>query len=613
MAGTRSDEGGREGARNLVALLMDRVRRHPGRPFLARKVEGAYRTLSWEEVAQAVARLARVLVRQGVRAGDRVVIVSENRPEWLIADFAIMAAGAITVPAYTTNTVRDHLHIVENSGAKGAIVSTRRLARAFLPAAHQSDAMEFVITMEDPAVHQSINARLVDWDEALARESAGLEEVEERAETLSRQDTACLIYTSGTGGAPKGVMLSHGAILSNCEGAHDVLSEIGLEGHRFLSFLPLSHAYEHTAGQMLPVSLGAEIWYAEGIDRLATNMEEARPTIMVVVPRLFEMLRQRVTRQLARDGGLRARLFDRAVALGVRRFHDPAGLSIGERLEDLALDRLVRAKVRKRFGGRIRALVSGGAPLNREVGEFFVGLGLPLLQGYGQTESAPIISVNRPKNPKIHTVGPPMKGVTVRIAEDGEILVRGELVMQGYWHDEPATARALEDGWLHTGDIGEIDADGHLVITDRKKDIIVLDKGENISPQRVEGMLALEPEIAQAMVHGDSRPYLVGLIVPDAEWAAEWARANGKSRAFETLIDDADFRRAIDAAVGRVNERLSNLEKVRRFAVLAEAFTIDNEMLTPTMKIRRHKIAERYGDLIESLYGGASTDRGAAS
>ncbi len=613
MAGIHHAGGSREGARNLVALFVEQVRRHPTRPFLSRKVGGEYRSLTWHEVAGAVARLARALVRQGVRAGDRVVIVSENRPEWLIADFAIMAAGGITVPAYTTNTVRDHLHIVDNSGAKGAIVSTRKLARNFLPAAHQSDAMDFVITMEDPAVRQSINSRLVGWEEALAKESAGLEEVEDRAETLSREDTACLIYTSGTGGAPKGVRLSHGAILSNCEGAHDVLSEIGLKGHRFLSFLPLSHAYEHTAGQMLPVSLGAEIWYAEGIDRLAANMAEARPTIMVVVPRLFEMLRQRVSRQIARSGGRRAALFDEAVRLGARRFHDPASLGYGERVKDLLLDILVRAKVRKRFGGRIKALVSGGAPLNPEVGEFFVGLGLPLLQGYGQTESAPIISVNRPSHPKIHTVGPPMKGVEVRIAEDGEILVRGELVMQGYWHDEAATERVLEGGWLHTGDIGEIDEDGHLVITDRKKDIIVLDKGENISPQRVEGMLALEPEIAQAMVHGDSRPYLVGLIVPDLEWAVEWARAHGKPRTLEALVQDADFRTALDEAVARVNRRLSNLEKVRRFAVLAEPFTIENEMMTPTMKVRRHRITACYCELIESLYGVGSTGRGGAS
>ncbi len=601
-------ETARASAPNLVALFLREMQRHPDRPFLAAKRDDRYRTSSWAEVGSAIARLARALKRQGVEAGDRVVIVSENRPEWLIADFAIMTAGAITVPAYTTNTVRDHLHILENAGAKGMIVSTRRLLRHALSAAHQADSVEFVIAMEDYALRQSINARLLSWQEVLEAESDAPDILEEAASGFRREDLACLIYTSGTGGAPKGVMLSHGAILSNCEDAHDVLAPtLGLEGHRFLSFLPLSHAYEHTAGQMLPVSLGAEIYYAQSVEKLAANMEEARPTIMVVVPRLFEMLRQRVQSRIAKEGGLRARLFGQAIALGVKRYRDPASLSLRERLLDKMLDRLVRAKVRKRFGGRIKALVSGGAPLNPEVGEFFTALGLRLLQGYGQTESAPIISVNRPENPKMHTVGPPLKSVRVQIAEDGEILVQGELVMKGYWRDEAATAQALADGWLHTGDIGMIDEDGHLVITDRKKDIIVLDKGENISPARVEGMLTLEPEIAQAMVYGDSRPYLVGLIVPDAEWAAAWAAERGLSPQLAELAGREDFKRTVEAAVERVNRRLAALERVRRTAILADPFTIENGMMTPTLKIRRHKVKEAYGTLIESLYGSGST------
>jgi len=463
-----------------------------------------------------------------------------------------MAAGGITVPSYTTSTSADHLHILENSGAKSAIVSGTKLARNLLPAAHRADSVEFVVCMEPPRMTQSLNARVLDWGEAISAQTADLADMREIATTIDREDIACLIYTSGTGGAPKGVMLHHGGILHNVEAARDVLKEIGLKGHVFLSFLPLSHAYEHTAGQALPIAFAGEIYYAEGIDKLAANMAEARPTIMVVVPRLFEMLRNRVLKQVEKSSRLRRILFERALTLGIRKFHARGRLSGWARVEDRLLDRLVRAKIRRRFGGRLRALVSGGAPLNPQVGEFFVGLGLPLLQGYGQTESSPIVSVNRPSAPKAHTVGPPLPGVELKIAEDGE--------------DERGSASTIVGGWLHTGDVGCIDEDGHLQITDRKKDIIVSDKGENLSPQRVEGMLALEPEIAQAMVFGDDKPYLVGLLVPDTAWLADWAAAKGRPAELAELCEDAELLRALDPAVARVNAQLSPIERVRRFA-----------------------------------------------
>jgi len=594
--------------RNLVELSFDRAQDNADKPFLWAKRAGAYRPLTWRETAERVARLSRALIAQGVRAGDRVALVSENRPEWLIADFAIMAAGGVTVPSYTTSTTADHLHILENSHAKGAIVSTDSLSRRFLPAAHQADSVEFVICMEPPRLTQSLNARIVDWQAAIDEQAADLADMRETATTIDREDVACLIYTSGTGGAPKGVKIHHGGMLHNVEAARDVLAEIGLKGHVFLSFLPLSHAYEHTAGQALPIAFAAQIYYAEGLDKLAANMAEARPTIMVVVPRLFEMLRARVLKQVEKGSRLRRALFHRALELGIRRFRGDSRLSWPERVQDRLLDKLVRKKIRKRFGGRLRALVSGGAPLNRQVGEFFVGLGLPLLQGYGQTESSPIVSVNRPSAPKIHTVGPPLPGVEVAIAEDGEILVKGELVMKGYWNDARATAETVEDGWLHTGDVGHIDADGQLMITDRKKDIIVSDKGDNVSPQRVEGMLALEPEIAQAMVYGDDKPYLVGLIVPEMAWLEGWANANGKPADLAALTEDKALAAELDAAVARVNKRLSGLERVRRFRIAREPFTVDNGQMTPTMKIRRHEIAKVYGAALEGLYRQARKD-----
>ena len=456
------------------------------------------------------------------------MLVSENRPEWAIADLGIMAAGAISVPAYVTNQVNDHLHIMSDSGAKVAIVSTQLLAERVLHAARQAPGMEAVITIEAPNGAVNGGVSVFHWDDLLSRHAGQPDDIIAGADVIKRTDTACLIYTSGTGGTPKGVMLSHGAIISNCKGAHDVLLEFKLEREVFLSFLPLSHSYEHTAGMMFPISIGAQIYYAEGADKLASNMVEVRPTIMTAVPRLYETMHGRVVRGVTQTGGLKEKLFWKAVDLGKRRYQDPRSLGIGARLTDKLLDSLVRSKVKERFGGRLKALVSGGAPLNYDIGLFFTALGLKLLQGYGQTESAPIVSCNRPDRVKIDTVGPPMVDVEVKTADDGEILVRGELVMQGYWSNEKATAETIRDGWLHTGDIGEIDSDGYIKITDRKKDIIVNSGGDNVSPQRVEGFMTVEPEIAQAMVYGDKRPHLVALVVPDEEFARDWGRSRGK-------------------------------------------------------------------------------------
>lgn len=587
---------------SLTVAFFDQAKTLTHKPLVFSKQDDHWQGLTWEETAKRVAKLASALQTLGVEAGDRVVIVSENRPEFLISDMAIMACGAISVPTYTTNTAQDHLHILEDSEAKTAIVSTKNLAHTFLKAAHQSDDMMDVILMEPYNLAQGINATLHDWASVLAAETADIEKFHQAAKAHTKDALACLIYTSGTGGAPKGVMLHHGAILHNCEGASDVIAPLGLKNNRFLSFLPLSHAYEHTAGQCLPIILGAEIWYAESLDKLAGNLAEVKPTIMIVVPRLFEMLRTRISRQIQKEGGLKAKLFERAIELGTKQQKGKEKLSIREKLENTFLSLTVRRQINKKFGGRMRALVSGGAPLSPDVGYFFSGLGLRLLQGYGQTEAAPVISVNPAHAPRMHTVGKALKGVEIKIAPDGEILARGELVMKGYWGNEKATEKAIIDGWLHTGDIGILDSDGYLEITDRKKDLIVNDKGDNVSPQRIEGMLALEEEIAQGMVYGDRRPYLVGLIVPDPEWTRNWAKENGKPNDLNVLSEDRDYIKALDAAVSRVNHRLSNLEKVRRFKLVTEPFTIENEQMTPTLKLRRHVVNEVYEELLTGMY-----------
>ncbi len=589
---------------NVVELFLRRGDARSAEPFLWAKRDGNWQPLTWAEVAAQVCTLAQALVALGLKPGDRVLLVSENRPEWLIADFAIMAAGCITVPAYVTNTERDHLHVLDNSGTAAVIVANDKLAKPLLQAVVRGGSVRHVIGIEPLRLAQASNFEYHEWARLVAGDAAAARTaVEARIAGIARKDTACIIYTSGTGGSPRGVLQHHGALLCNVDGAARILAEdfgIG-EEEVFLSFLPLSHAYEHTGGQMLPIGVGAQIYYSEGLEKLASNIEEVRPTIMVVVPRLFEVLRTRIIKQIEKQGKLPNYLMDRALAIGALKAEGKRRLR--DKPIDLVIDKALRPKIRAKFGGRLKAMVSGGAPLNPEIGVFFDAMGLTMLQGYGQTEAGPVIACNRPKaGLKMDTVGPPMHGVELRIAEDGEILVRGELVMHGYWQNPDETAKALQDGWLHTGDIGHIDAAGRLMITDRKKDMIINDKGDNVSPQKIEGMLTLQSEIAQAMVYGDRRPHVVALVVPDAEWALEWARANGEKFDLKALQGLPAFRSAVRGAIDRVNQDLSVIEKVRQFAFADEAFTIENEEMTPSLKIRRHKLKERYGDRLDRLY-----------
>ncbi len=593
-----------DNAQNLVALFLQRADAAGDTPFLTRKIDGEWTSLSWREVAEQVCLLAENLRAMGLRDGDRVVIVSENRPEWCIADLAIMAAGCITTPAYTTNTEGDHAHILDDSGASAVIVSNAKLAKPLIPAIMSTGKARHVVVMEGISTAQSGSFDFHRWEEMLAGDlAAARKAVEQRIAAIQRSDTACIIYTSGTSGAPRGVLQPHGSILCNVSGAAEILiDDFGIKDERFLSFLPLSHAYEHTGGQFLPIGVGAEIWYSEGLEKLASNIEEARPTIMVVVPRLFEVLRARIMKQIEKQGGAAEFLMGRALTIA-QKTAERGRKRLRDMPMDAILERTLRPKIRAKFGGRMKAMVSGGAPLNPEVGNFFEAMGLTMLQGYGQTESGPVVSCNRPKvGLKMDTVGAPMRGVEVKIADDGEILVRGELVMAGYWQRPEDTERTLEGGWLHTGDVGHLDEKGRIKITDRKKDIIVNDKGDNVAPQKLEGMLTLQPEISQAMIVGDKKPYMVALIVPDAEWALQWARENDIPFDMKELQDLPAFRSAMKAAIDRTNQGLSVIEKVRKFEFADEPFTVDNNQMTPTMKIRRPFIKEVYGARLEALY-----------
>lgn len=555
---------------NLATMFFAAAERGGAAPLLWEREGGIYRAASWHRVAEQVRRLAAALLAAGVQAGDRVVLVAENGRRWVVADLAIMATGAAAVPAYTTNSAALHQHVLADSGARLALYGGAALGERLLPAC------------------AATGARALSWDEAMAGPaSAADDDIEARAARLGRSDRACIIYTSGTGGLPKGVVLSHGAILSNIASIHSAFAPLLAGRETFLSFLPLAHSYEHTAGLHFPISVGAQIYYAASAQTLAADMAEARPTIMTCVPRLLETLRQRLPASAGKPGSLKRRLLERAAALGARRVEGEA-LAPLALLQDRLLEGAVRATVRRRFGGRLKALVSGGAPLAPEVGLFLAGLGLPVLQGYGQTEAAPVVSCNLPGAVRMATVGRPLPQVEVAIAADGEILVRGGLLMEGYWNDAAATAAALQDGWLHTGDVGALDGDGFLTITDRKKDMIVTAGGENVSPARVEGILCQQEAIAQAMVVGDRRPWLAALAV---------------------AADDADAA-AVDAAMARANAGLSAIERIRRWTLADEPFTIDNGLLTPTMKLRRHAVRKRYGAALEALYRrGRATDR----
>ncbi len=576
---------------NLVTMFLTRAKEKGDGPFLWAKRDGQWQPTSWREAARQVAAFAASLKDLGLQPGDRVCLVSENRPEWLIADLGIMAAGCVTVPTYTTNTTRDHAHVLGNSGARAAIVSTRKLAKTLVPAVVISAECHHLIEMEHVRTGQAPSEfELHDWH-AMVGSGGDVAALKERLKTVGRDDLACLIYTSGTGGAPRGVQQHHGAILHNCAGATDIIStDFGWGEEVFLSFLPASHAYEHTGGQHFPVALGAQIYYAESLEKLAANIEEVQPTIMVVVPRLFEMLRARIMKVISSGGTLSNYLMNRALKIGRDRYD--SHVKPWDMPMDGFLELTLRRKIRAKVGGRVKAWVSGGAPLNPEVGVFFQSLGITFLQGYGQTEAAPLISCNRPRDGiRLETVGQPVKDTEVRIAEDGEILVRGENVMKGYWRNPEETARVLMDcadgggPWLATGDVGHFDEKGRIVITDRKKDLIVNDKGDNVSPQRIEGILTLQNGIGQAMVYGDRKPYLVGLIVAEPE-----------------IAGDPDLKPKLQAVLDRVNADLNVVEKVRRFIIADEPWTIENEMLTPSLKIRRHMITDKYGERLDGLY-----------
>ena len=587
---------------NIVSMFFEKSKEMKTKPYLWKKNNNIFESLSWEDVELSVKSIARSLIDLGILKGDRVVILSENRPEWQIADLAIMSIGAITVPVYTTSTTADYSHVINHSGARCMIISSHELCVKALPAVESSADCKNIIKINDDGQSYSNPVNILKWNDLIKNQENDNYVFDEEIKSIKRTDTACIIYTSGTGGNPKGVMLSHGAMLSNCTGAQILLKNLleGMDEIKFLSWLPLSHSYEHTL-QFFTLGIGAQVYYSEGIDKLVVNMGEVSPHFMTAVPRFYDSLHTRISQGLKKQGKLSQSLFAATLRLGKKKYNGEK-LSFIENLTNNILDKLVRRKVNKRFGGSLKALISGGSALNFEVGLYLTALGLPLLQGYGQTETAPVVSANPPEKVKLDTVGPLFHGVNVKIADDGEILVSGENVMNGYWNDPDATSKTLINGWIHTGDIGEFDEEDYLKITDRKKDILVNAGGDNISPSRVEAKLDIEPEIAQSMLYGDFKNYLVAVIVPDKDFALNWAKENSKDQSLESIVKEDDFNKVIKEVVNKVNKNLSVIEQVRKFILIDHEFTIENSMMTPSMKVRRFVVKDKYGDQLEQLY-----------
>ncbi len=541
------------------------------KPFLKWLKENEKNFFTWEQVTLKIQILSEYL-RTNLADGDRCILLSENRPEWLISDISIMNAGGVTVPLFTTYSEKDYEYIINDCKPKICIVSNEI----------QLKKIQKFISEEIKVLSiENINERVENLENIFNEYSKKKKSDIHISfnQNLERKDLACIIYTSGTTGNPKGVMLSHGGILSNCEGAQEILNQLVQDSEpTFLTWLPLSHSYEH-AVQFVQISLGAKIYYAESLEKLLSNMSIAKPTIMTAVPRFYQNLYNKISMNFSKQKGFKKKLISSTISLGTKKLNNE-NLTLREKLINFFCEKLVRKKIKNQFGGKLRAFVSGGGALDQKIGEFLNAIGLPTLQGYGLTEASPVVSCNIPEKIKIDTVGPPFKTNQVNIAEDGEILVKGENVMLGYWNMEKETADVIKNGWLHTGDIGEITEDGNLKITDRKKEIIVSLGGDNISPSKIENLLCLNEKIKQSFVYGDKKTYLVALIVSESN----------------------ENRKDIEIYLEKLNKTLSLVEKVRKFKLIKEEFTIDNGMLTPTFKLKRKKILDKYKDDLEKLY-----------
>ena len=551
---------------NLVELFFKKLEEIDNKKSFLNTLKSEKVIYNWNDVSERIIKLSSK-IESLIKSGDRCLIISENSPNWLIADISIMNAGGISVPIFTTYSADDYKYILEDCKPSLIIVSNNS----------QLEKINKFINHNEVNI---ISFEKIDINSLLINDIFKENLIDKKINNnLKRNNPACIIYTSGTSGNPKGVVLSHGGILANCEGAYDLLLPlIKKKNPVFLTWLPLSHSYEHTV-QFVQILIGAEIFYAESLEKLLTNMSVAKPTIMTAVPRFYQNLYNKININFNNQKGLKKKLIDLTIKLGIKKLKKTK-LSILEKIMDLICEKLVRKKVKNQFGGNLQAFVSGGGALDEKIGEFLNSIGLPTLQGYGLTEASPVVSCNMPDKIQVATVGPPFRTNKVRIAADGEILIKGENVMIGYWNKKKETDEIIKDGWLHTGDIGEINNEGNLKITDRKKELIVNLGGDNISPTKIENLLCLNENIKQSFVYGDKKNYLVALIVA------------------EKSCDELIIKEFIES----INKGLSLIEKIKKFIIIFDEFTIENRMLTPTLKLKRKVILENYKIRLENLY-----------
>ena len=560
---------------NLLELFYNQYQTQDKESIFLQNLKEPSKKYSWEDVYSNINKLSKEISKY-ITKGDRCLLISENRPEWMISDLSIMLSKGITVPAYTTYTERDYEYIINDCTPAIIIVSNKIHYEKIKKIIPKKNFIKKVIHFENSEdIKEEFNLNIEDIFKKHDCNNQDFLDLK-----IKRKDVACIIYTSGTQGNPKGVILSHGGILNNCEGAYELLKSFISKRPNFLTWLPLSHSYEHTV-QFVQIVVGAKVFYAESIDKLIKNMSECSPEIMTAVPRFYQNLYQKINVSFEKAKGLKKILINQTVYLGKKKLNKKR-FSLIENWTNYVCEKLVRKKIKSQFGSNLKAFISGGGALDKEVGSFLNAIGLPTLQGYGLTETSPVVSCNSIDDIRVETVGKPFKKNSVKIANDGEILVKGENVMLGYWKNEEETNRVLKDGWLYTGDIGEFDG-GFLKITDRKKDIIITPGGDNISPIKIENDLNKSNLIEQSLVYGDNKPYLIALIVLSSEY---------KNIAKEKIQDELE----------KINKNLSKIEKIKKFIIIKKQFTIENSMMTPTLKLKRYKIINSYKHEIEKLF-----------
>ena len=575
----------------LASLFFENTHIYQDKTLFGFKDGKNWKTISWNKSKELVENIALGLHEIGVKKNDKISLIAENSYNWCVIDLSIMSLGAITVPGYTTSNEEEIFYLLSHSDSSIVFVSSKLLP-IILKILPKLKKIKFVICVDNtPKDNLKKNAKFLNFNELLEigyKSSLHDKFLETFVSKLKKDDVVSLIYTSGTSSTPKGVMLTNTSIISNILGAYELVKDINIKEHRFLSIIPLSHAYEHTAGFLLPVYLGAEIYFNDNRDQIVNDLQNVQPTLMVAVPRLYDLLFKKINNQLLTQNKTSQKLFYKTIELGTKDFQGH-NLTFVEKLINNVLTLIIRKKIRNKFGGQLQAFISGGAALNYKVGLFFQSLGINILQGYGQTECSPLISCNPMHSIKIDTVGPVIKGLEVKISEQNEILVKGASVMKGYWKDQKSTNKTIINGWLHTGDLGILDKHNYIKITGRVNEMIVSSGGENIAPVPIENLLLTYEEIEQILIFGHNKPFLTAIIVPNE------TLINGTQNIFE-------HNSLFQEIINEVNKQLSQSKKIRKFLLTDQSFNIENSQLTPTLKIKRRVIAAEYKHQLENLY-----------